>query len=272
MFLIKNSPYSLFLEQAIAASQRAAELVLSFYQKQNFQTVFKNNHLGPLTSADLISNQVICDYLSAHSSFPILSEETKDDLSRLAAQYVWIVDPLDGTKEFLSRRPEFSINVALVYEKKPIVGVIADPVSGSIYFAGQNMGAFLFSKNTLKSLHVSEKSELDSLNIAVSRSHSHPALIEALARLKNLNIQKNGSALKYCYVASGKIDASLRKTPLHEWDVAAADCILHEAHGKLTDIFGVPLTYNNKDTLVNSGLIASNARLHQYFVDMFNQN
>ena len=252
-----------FLNVAIETARLASVEVAKIYHSQNFTSYIKADGKEPVTTADLLANKIICNYLSQYATLPILSEENQGNASRLKAEYIWLVDPLDGTKEFLSKNSDFSINIALVVAGRPVIGVIAHPVENIIYYATKNKGAFLLKDNNKESLRMTTKQQLTNLTILVSRSHGHPALISQLNALKTCKIIAQGSALKYCAVASGKADATLRKIPLHEWDIAAADCILHEAGGMMTTLNGELFNYNTSaKTLIESGVVASNKILH----------
>ncbi len=255
--------YQKELNTAIEAITQASNAALSIYSDPVLDFSIKTSDDSPLTQADIQSNDIICQHIRANFSDPILSEENKDDLKRLAASRLWLVDPLDGTKEFLSRNGEFTINIALIENKRPVMGVIAYPVKNYIFSAIRGQGAFLHHNDQITPVSVANKQELSHLKIAVSRSHLNPTLAESLSKLENCELVQRGSALKYCAVADGSIDATIRKTPLCEWDIAAADCILHEAGGIITSFAGELFNYNNEDTVIRSGIVASNRELHQ---------
>ncbi|OGT32186.1 MAG: hypothetical protein A3E87_05200 [Gammaproteobacteria bacterium RIFCSPHIGHO2_12_FULL_35_23] len=256
---------------AIQAVQQASTAVMDIYKTKTPRYILKSKSLSPFSEADITANQIICQTLKKHFNYPIFSEENKLNKSRFLTKYIWLVDPLDGTKEFLSKREEFTINVALIKDNRPIIGVIAYPAKNVIYHATLGKGAY-FSQNFCDTkLHISKKQDLNNLKVAVSRSHAIPTLIQRLKTLNNCELIACGSALKYCAVAEGSIDATVRKTPLYEWDIAAADCILHEAGGIITDFSGKLLNYNNKSRLIKDGIIATNLTLHPLLLTLMNK-
>lgn len=250
------------LSVVMQAVQEAAVAILPLYQSSGLQIEMKLDQ-SLVTEADHLSNRIICECLSAAFPFPILSEENADDLSRLDAEYVWVIDPLDGTKEFIHQNDEFTINVALVKAGRPVLGVVAIPALGLIYHAVRGAGAFLIEKGCSRQIHVSSVSDLSNMRLAVSRSHFSADLKAVLERHHLNQFVQKGSALKYCSIADGSCDASLRKTLLSEWDICAADCVLTEAGGRITDCAGQPLQYNRENVVLDRGIVASNGVLHE---------
>jgi 3'(2'),5'-bisphosphate nucleotidase len=259
------------LNLALAALQYASQAVLQHYQIKNIKIFSKSNDNSPVTQADIESNQIICQLLEKTFSYPILSEERKDNLIRLSEKRIWILDPLDGTKEFISKNDEFTINLALVEEGMPVLGLIACPVKNIIFYAVRGEGAYKLKANKHEAVKVNQKETLDNLNLVISRSHAHPLELAVLGKLKNPQQMQCGSALKYCTVAEGIIDATIRQSPLYEWDICAADCIVREAGGQLTDMAGKNFIYNRENSLITEGIIASNQKLHALLLKFFQQ-
>jgi 3'(2'), 5'-bisphosphate nucleotidase len=187
----------------------------------------------------------------------VLSEEGREIPyeERKTWERVWIIDPLDGTKEFIKHNGEFTVNIALIDGHQPILGVVYAPVVGSLYYAARGLGAF--KRTGLDEpvrIRVREKCP-DKIVIAGSRSHQTPAFKEFIAQLDNYEIIRMGSALKSCLVAEGRADIYARLGPTSEWDTAAAQCIVEEAGGRMTDTAMRPLRYNTKDELLNPHFI-----------------
>jgi len=255
-------------EDVVQGVRLAAKAILTIYDNQPLTNLTIKPDKSPLTQADLLSHQILNQYLKDRFALPVLSEEGKDELARLKQDWVWLVDPLDGTKEFLNRNGEFTINVALVYKNRPVLGIIAVPTRDEIYVGVHGQGAYLLERTKKIMLCCSSVNQLSDASLSVSRSHLHPALKKTLQQHKITRFIPQGSALKYCSIAQGITDASIRKTPLMEWDLCAADCILFESGAILTDFMGKPLIYNNRSPLVNKGIVASNQALHSALVEL----
>ena len=212
----------------------------------------------PLTEADLAAHEAIdAGLVELIPQLPVLSEESKpvSFSERSSWSRYWLVDPLDGTREFIKRNGEFTVNIALIDNHEPVLGVVYAPVVGSLYYAVRGMGAF--KRAGLEEpvrIRVREKAP-DKIVIAGSRSHPTPAFKEFVARLDDYEIISMGSALKSCLVAEGAADIYARLGPTSEWDTAAAQCIVEEAGGRMTDTGMQPLRYNTKAELLNPHFI-----------------
>ena len=248
-------------------SDSAREILKIYYSSGKLFRELKTDK-SPVTQADLISHQIISDRLSKEFSYPILSEESADDAVRLESEYVWIVDPLDGTKEFIAKLDEFTINIALVKRGRPILAAISVPAKNILYYATKGGGAFIEHHGQRQGIYCSRVTDLQKAKLSVSRSHLNEQLAQLLEKASILNLIPTGSALKYCSIASGETDASLRKTPLMEWDICAADCILTEAGGSITDFQGNQLKYNRKNPIFDAGIVSSNQFLHQLLLHL----
>ena len=233
---------------------QAGEAILKIYGK-NFQVEYKDDD-SPLTEADKNANEIICSSLhTLYPNIPILSEENRiiEYDERKDWEYYWCIDPLDGTKEFIKKNGEFTVNIALIHKNAPVLGVVYAPVLDAMYSAKKGEGAFL---NGVKLLHVSEKLD-DKLRVVASKSHlskETEEFIDALdAKIKE-QVSK-GSSLKLCMIAEGSADIYPRLSPTMEWDTAAADAIVRES-GKMSYQFdtGTPLVYN-KENLLNPWFI-----------------
>lgn len=257
------------LDLALEAAVKGAEAILKIYSK-DFQVEFKEDH-SPLTLADRHAHDAIAQVL-ATAGYPILSEEGKllpYEIRRTWSRF-WLVDPLDGTKEFVKRNGEFTVNIALIEDGVPVIGVILVPVTGRLYFAGKAAGAFV---TTLKSLVINELHSADVLEIPLpketsgksyrvvcSRSHLSPETAEYIENLRpehpDLEFISIGSSLKLCLIAEGKADLYPRFGPTMEWDTAAGHAIVEISGGYVIESFtGKPLRYN-KENLLNPWFIA----------------
>ena len=256
------------LVQALEAIQLASAKVLQIYQQADIRTTYKKEDCSPLTEADLASDQIIVNYLTKQFSYPILSEERAENHERFLSSRVWVLDPLDGTKEFLAKKAEFTINLALLENNQPVLGLVSCPVQRRIYYAVAEEGAYLVDNQKKQRIRVGNRRQLSNLKITVSRSHFDESLNSVLQQIPEHSLHSLGSALKYCAIAEGSMDLTLRKTPLHEWDIAASDCIIREAGGQITNWLGERLTYNRPHTLFDEGIIASNGFLNQLITSL----
>ena len=244
------------MPEVIELSRDVGQTIIKIYQS-SYQVHNKKDNT-PVTCADLAANEQIVNKLSQLTpDLPVLSEES-DEVSyqqRRNWETYWLVDPLDGTRAFIERSGEFSINIALIHRHYPVIGVIYSPVRQSCYYACAGYGAYrLENNNEARALQVRSQCPEHPV-IAGTRSSRSP---ELLAFLKNLQQQFGaydmkflGSSLKSCLVAEGKADLYVRLGPTSEWDTAAAQCIIEEAGGQITDLHMQRLSYNNKESLLN---------------------
>lgn len=297
---MNDNQYAQPLLIALLAAKRAGEDIIGVYNS-DFAVEHKDDN-SPLTLADKRSHEIIIHELkqptitnnNEHTmntpSFPILSEEGKDIHydERKRWEYFWLVDPLDGTKEFIKRNGEFTVNIALIYRDKPVLGCIYIPVQDVFYFAAVNLGAYMLVNSKIVTDDLSIKTLLDasqrlplsahikkahshdnqhtskksmSLTIIGSRSHATKELSEFVDKIKErcgeVGFISAGSSLKFCLVAEGKADLYPRFGPTMEWDTAAGQAIVEQAEGRVVDIqTREPLRYN-KNTLVNPFFIVS---------------
>ena len=225
-------------------SVTAGEEILKHYKKE-IPIEYKEDR-SPVTKADKIANDIIISGLDRE--FPemgILAEESADDLSRLEKRYCFIVDPLDGTKEFIRGNDEFTVNIALTEWGKPIGGVIYVPVYKELYYGWKGKGAFFLINGHEKRLHVSERT--GNIRLARSRSH-HSDLLDKLIEINNINnVIVAGSAYKGCLLARGDVEAYYRFGRTMEWDTAAMEIIVEEAGGIFSGMDGRPFAYNKKN-------------------------
>ena len=225
-------------------SVTAGEEILKHYKKE-IPIEYKEDR-SPVTKADKIANEIIISGLiKAFPEMGILAEESADDYSRLNKRYCFIIDPLDGTREFIRGNDEFTVNIALTEWGKPIGGVIYVPVYKELYYGWKGKGAFSLINGREKQLHVSERT--DNIRLAKSRSH-HSELLDKLIEINNINnIKVAGSAYKGCLLARGDVEAYYRFGRTMEWDTAAMEIIVREAGGIFSGMDGRPFTYNKKN-------------------------
>ncbi len=257
------------LDVALDAVIKAGEIILEIYGEK-YQTSVKTDN-SPITEADLKSNELIKNYLSK-TEHQILSEEDKDDQSRLSQETIWIVDPLDGTSDFIDKTGEFTVMVALVKNKKPILGVIGWPTENVVFVGLEGKGAFRYSNNEWQKIAVTNTSELSKCRAVGSRHHlsdKEKMFIEKLGIKKFTSI---GSSLKVGKISSGEAEAYITTTnKMKEWDSAASYCIILEAGGKMTDMLGNDLTYNNENVYHQNGILVTNGLIHMEILEKFKE-
>ena len=214
---------------------------------------------SPITRADRAAHEILASQLAELTpAIPVLSEEAEAAHAysvRGAWPQLWLVDPLDGTREFINRNGEFTVNVALVRGHRPVLGVVAAPALGLVYYAAEGHGAFrVHGRQAPDAIRV--RKAADPLVVVGSRSHRGDSLDGLLAKLGPHEMRPMGSALKFCLVAEGSADFYPRLGPTSEWDTAAAQAVLEVAGGAVTTLDGAPLRYNRRDTLLNPHFIA----------------
>ena len=255
------------LDIAIKAAQEASSVILEIYQK-DYNTYTKTDN-SPVTDADLKSNKIINKILS-NTKYSILSEEDIDDQSRLSKDMIWIVDPLDGTSDFIDKTGEFTVMIALIQNKKPILGVIAWPTEKILFVAQKNCGAFRYSDNKWDKISVTKIDELPKCRTVGSRHHLSEKEKEFIKKVGIEDFTSIGSSLKVGKISSGQAEAYITTTnKMKEWDTAASYCIVSEAGGKMTDMLGNDLTYNNKNVHHQNGILVTNGLIHDKIVEEF---
>jgi len=248
------------LEAVKALAKAAGAAILDIYGSSDFGVVQKDD-ASPLTAADQASNRIIRDGLAAlEPRFPIISEENKEIPyeTRKNYAYTWLVDPLDGTKEFIKRNGDFTVNIALVKGQELEMGVVYIPVHGELYWAWRGMGAFLEQAGQVQPLRSASDFRLSDsrLRIVCSRSHMSPETEEFIRKLREPELISRGSALKFLLLARGEAHIYPRLGPTMEWDTGAAQVILEEAGGQVVEASSsLPLLYN-KANLRNPDFIA----------------
>ena len=255
------------LDVALQAVIEAGKAIVDIYGGK-YETSIKHDN-SPITDADLKSNDIIKRILSK-TNHQILSEEDKDDQSRLSQETIWIVDPLDGTSDFIDKTGEFTVMIALVKDKKPILGVIGWPTEKTIFAAQKGCGAFRYSEGEWRKISVTKTSYLKESRAIGSRHHLSEKEKMLIKKLGFKNFTSIGSSLKVGKISSGEAEAYITTTnKMKEWDSAASYCIISEAGGKMTDIAGDDITYNNKDVFHQNGILVSNGLIHDKILEEF---
>ncbi|MCG6976093.1 MAG: 3'(2'),5'-bisphosphate nucleotidase CysQ [Acidiferrobacterales bacterium] len=238
------------LEPVCKIARQAGEEILKVYNS-DFAVEDKADG-SPLTAADRAAHQTIVSELAKLTpAMPILSEEASDIDYAVRSQWqrYWLVDPLDGTKEFVKRNGEFTVNIALIENGEPVLGVVYVPVSGVIYFGCRGSGAFKQTRDGKAAAITVQTYQGGPARVVASRSHASPALEQFLDAVGEVETISMGSSLKLCLVAEGAADVYPRLGLTSEWDTAAAQAVVETAGGKVTTVNGEPLVYNKEDIL-----------------------
>jgi 3'(2'), 5'-bisphosphate nucleotidase len=247
------------LEVAKTLAKQAGNAIMDIYNKDTVNVEYKKDD-SPLTLADKESNRIIIEVLKAEfPSYAILSEETEDDRSRLNNDYCFIIDPLDGTKEFLKKNGQFTVNIALSYKHSVVMGVVYVPAKDELYYASQGTGAYRQCKNeNAVQIHVSDKTNIDELTVVLSNSHGCEEMDDLLKRYNLQKFLKVGSSLKGCMVACGDAEIYYRYNPTMEWDTAAMQCIAEEAGAAFRQMDDSDMNYNRENSLNDKGFYVIN--------------
>ncbi len=245
------------LPQVVEIAREAGKAVMRVYAEVNPAVEYKRDN-SPLTQADLASHRIIDAGLTRIApQWPVLSEESKEIPfeQRSAWQRFWLVDPLDGTKEFLKRNGEFTVNIALMEEGRPILGVVYAPAIDKMYYAARGAGAWKAEGGHAAAIRIG-RAEHGRTRVVTSRSHAsmEDNLDAFTGGDRDCEFVTMGSSLKFCLVAEGAADVYPRTGPTMEWDTAAAQCVVEQAGGTVTDIEGNPMLYN-KPVLLNPGFV-----------------
>lgn len=253
--MIEKQQLEELLPEVLRIAKEAGEKIMEVYDK-GFDIEIKEDN-SPVTTADLAANDLIEAELEKLSiQFPILSEESAklpfDE--RISRETYWLVDPLDGTKEFINRRDSFTVNIALIHKNKSILGVIVAPALDLSYYACKGCSSFKDDSNSVGK-KISARKLSGKLSFAGSRSHAGEVLTQFLENVKadlgEYDLVSMGSSLKMCLVAEGTVDLYPRLGLTSEWDTGASHCIVDEAGGQLVKTDMSPLLYNTKDSLLN---------------------
>jgi 3'(2'), 5'-bisphosphate nucleotidase len=247
----------MFKKDLLTIARDAGAAIMDIYQNDDFGVEAKSDD-SPLTKADLAAHKVIVNGLNdLEHTYPIISEESCEIswTQRKNWHRYWLVDPLDGTKEFIKRNGEFTVNIALIEHGEPIIGVVYAPAKDDMYYGERDCGAELNGE----AISVAQE-EPDTLRVVGSRSHPSEETIAWLEQQgKPYELVPMGSSLKICLVAQGDADVYPRLGPTSEWDTGAAHAVLNAAGGIVTEVDGSPLKYNQKESFLNPYFIAKSA-------------
>lgn len=250
--------YNKELEVALEATKLAHKIILDIYNSEDFKTEIKDDN-SPVTQADLKANELICEMLMNNfKDYGLLSEELKDSDDRLTKEYVWVVDPIDGTKDFIAKTDEFTVNIGLIFNHEVVLGVIGVPAKNEIYYAIKNEGCYLLKDEKITRLFTDKKD--NNLVQMHSRFHFSKSEEEYFNNHEEISeLCEAGSAYKACLIASGKAHVYLKNSKgTKEWDVAPSSIIVKEAGG----FFGLPngdeMLFNRVNVYNEDGFIILN--------------
>ena len=251
------------LEVALDAVKKASKIIMEVYTSSDLGVEIKEDN-SPVTKADKAADKIIRGLLS--SAFPeygLLTEESLDDKTRLNKDYVWIVDPIDGTKEYVAHSGEFTVNIGLAYKHECVLGVIMIPVTGEIYYAVKGMGSFYLKDKDAKPVQIHCNDKIKDVTTLVSRFHSNET--EQSMIKKHSDIIKHqkvvGATIKGCYIAHGYAEMSYRfSSNTKEWDTCAMQAIVEQAGGYILKFDGNPIVYNREDVYNRDGYIIVNRK------------
>jgi 3'(2'), 5'-bisphosphate nucleotidase len=246
-----------WLPEVLRIADAAGREIMRIYDA-GFSVTFKSDR-SPLTEADLAAQRVIGTALAALTpQIAMLGEESAPEIFEQRRQWpaLWLVDPLDGTREFVKRNGEFTVNIALVDGHEPVLGVLYAPARSVAYAAARGSGAFRRNADGSRTRIQVTAAAPAALRVLASRSHADAVVDRMLARLGPQQRLSVGSALKFGLLAEGSADLYLRRGATSEWDTAAGQAIVQEAGGCVVDLAGQPLRYNARDSVVNPSFIA----------------
>ncbi|MAZ77371.1 MAG: 3'(2'),5'-bisphosphate nucleotidase [Legionellaceae bacterium] len=253
------------MNAVVRVARDAGKAVLDIYRSPEAFEVIAKQDGSPLTQADLTAHQIIVEGLKRlMPALPVLSEESSvvpwDQ--RKAWDRYWLVDPLDGTKEFIHRSDEFTVNIALIEDHRPVMGVVYAPALDVMYYAEQGRGAYKVEQGKVTQIRANHEVPTRVRVVASRRHGNSDQLKKMLSRFEQYELINVGSSLKICLVAEGKADIYPRLGPTSEWDTAAAHCVLSEAGGVLLRENNLTeIQYNTTESLLNPNFIAMSERM-----------
>tara|TARA_Y100000310_G_scaffold345402_1_gene464502 strand:+ start:11219 stop:12544 length:1326 start_codon:yes stop_codon:yes gene_type:complete len=264
--LLDTPKFSPELTIAMAAAKKAGLAVMKYYEENNFETNHKEDD-SPITCADLESNRILMDELSK-TEIPILSEEDKDIPGRTSMPRIWIIDPVDGTSDFIQHTGEFTIMIALIENNQPLLGVIYGPASDALYAWEKGKGAYKLNQDNWQELSSNSQESHSEMRIVASRNHLTNEEKQFFQSIEVKSITPKGSSFKAIDIASGNAEMYVTfAKKIKQWDTAAYYGLVHEAGGKVTDLDGNPFTYNTEDLHHKNGILITNGILHQSVID-----
>ncbi len=248
------------LDCALKAGISVIKPIMDIYNR-GFDVEIKEDN-SPVTEADKLADKLIREFLhKCYPTYAFLTEESEDNKSRLNNDYVWIIDPVDGTKDFVAKDGGFTVNIGLAYKHEVVVGVVIAPATGDIYFASKGNGAYHQIGDEVKKIHVNDK--IDNLTVLCSVFHFNEKEEALITKWKDriTTKRKVGSALKACQIAEGLAEISYRMSAgTKEWDTAASQCVVEEAGGLFVKPDGTPIKYNREDVYNREGYVIVNRK------------
>ena len=244
------------MRQLLFIASSAGDAVMSVYSRGTSEVQLKKDD-SPVTEADLAAHHFLASHLKPLlSECPVVSEEDAGSMvHRQSHGRFWLIDPLDGTKEFISRNGEFTVNIALIEAGRTVLGVVYAPAMDALYWGGAGLGAFRCIGGQTVAIKVAASTPGAALRVVASKSHLNEATRSFIDRFGEVSLVQAGSSLKFCRVAEGEADIYPRLGPTCEWDTAAAQAVLEGAGGVVVDLEGAPLLYGKPDVL-NPSFIA----------------
>ena len=255
--------YERELQVALNAVNSVRNLILDIYNSDNLGVEIKEDN-SPVTRADKAADKKIREILStAFPLYSLLTEESVDDKSRLNNDYVWIVDPIDGTKDFVARNDQFTVNIGLSYKHKAVLGVILIPVTGEIYYAVEGLGAYYLKDKNAKPVKIHCNKKTHDVTTLVSNFHSNQTEMNMIAKHSDVikHQIKVGATIKGCLIARGDAEMSYRfSSNTKEWDTCAMQVLVEQADGHLLKFDGTPICYNRIHVYNRDGYIICNVK------------
>jgi 3'(2'), 5'-bisphosphate nucleotidase len=250
-------------------ARQAGDVIMNYY-KTSVEVELKAPG-DPVTAADKAANELIVEHL--HKTFPgeaVLAEESVDDLTRLGRDVVWMVDPLDGTKEFISRNGEFSAMIGMIEDGKPVLGAVMQPSAARLYSGAVGLGAWMSENGHDRAIRVSTIENFAEMRIVASRSHFEASVDRLRQHLGIDKLIRSGSVgLKCGLIARGDCEIYVHPSSHTKlWDSCAPAALLAAAGGIMTDVHGEPIVYSSKELRLRKGLVASNGRVHDRLIEM----
>ncbi len=243
------------LIEAKKAAVEAGNAIMAIYEKE-FEIEYKSDN-SPVTEADKEANEIIVKRLKdVFPRYAVLAEESKEDRRRLGSEWCWVIDPLDGTKEFIKKNDEFTVNIALTHFGKSVMGIIYLPVTKEFYYAVKGRGTYFENLGACNRIFVSKKTE--DITALKSKSHGSDQLDEILKNNNVSNFKSVGSSIKGCAIAKGEAEIYYRFGYTSEWDTAAMQIIVEEAGGIFRQMDDSEMTYNRVNTLNDKGFYILN--------------
>lgn len=253
--------YNKELNISLIAAIKASKAIMDVYKSNDLGVEIKFDN-SPVTKADKAADKIIRDILSeAFPNYALLTEESVDNLNRLNNDYVFIVDPVDGTKDFVAHNDQFTINIGLSYKHEAVMGVIMIPVTNEIYYATKDGGAFYLKDENSKPIRIHVNDKTKDLTVLMSNFHTNEKELNLIKKHSDVisTMKHVGATIKACLIASGKAELSYRLSDgTKEWDTCAMQILLEEAGGYLLKLDGTPIRYNREDVYNRGGYLLIN--------------